>query len=107
MSICTLTARRVKPGQMDALREAWMSALDEAPEEIVRKWAPVYLCRDVTDENVLLTFGFFQGSLDDLREAQSQQRGEQLDRIAPYVDEVLLDGAYEVVEVFNEQGAPR
>jgi hypothetical protein len=107
MAIVTLTARRVKPGQMDALREAWKSAIDEASPDIVRKWAPVYVCRDVTDENVLLSFGFFQGALEELREAQSAQRSAQLNRIEPFVEEILLDGAYEVVEVFNEEGAPR
>ena len=95
--ICTLTARRLKPGSFDDFRQAWLSS-DSQPE-VTSKWNPVYVCRDVNDENVVVSFGMFQGSLDDLRHAQ-QEFGydEQVQRASDYVEEVLLDGAYEVVE---------
>jgi hypothetical protein len=103
--ICTLTARRVKPGQMEALRDAFMSAVDNEPSDIVGRWQPVYVCRDVADENVLLTFGFFQGDLEELRQAQAATGGPP-EHVKDYVDEVLFDGSFEVVEILNQEGAP-
>jgi hypothetical protein len=95
--ICTLTARRLKPGSFDDFRQQWLRSEDR--EEAAGKWNPVYVCRDVNDENVVVSFGMFQGSLDDLRHAQ-QEFGydEQVARASEHVEEVLLDGAYEVVE---------
>jgi hypothetical protein len=95
--ICTLTARRLRPGAYDDFRSAW-GPTDERPEG-AEKWTRVYHCRDVTDENVVVSFGFFEGTLDELREAQEKYgREEQLSQLEPYVEEVLLDGSYEVVE---------
>jgi hypothetical protein len=96
--ICTLTARRLKPGSYDDFRKAWGGGEDEAPEG-AEKWNPVFHCRDVDDENVVVSMGFFQGDLDELRSAQSEfDYGETVSAVDPYVEEVLLDGAYEVVE---------
>jgi hypothetical protein len=96
--ICTLTARRLKPGAYDDFRAAWDPGADADPA-IFGRWNPIYHVRDVDDENVVISFGFFDGTVDELRDIQSAfDRGDQVDRIAPHVDEVLLDGAYEVVE---------
>lgn len=95
--ICTMTARRLKSGSYDAFRAAWDPG--DAPSEVMARWKRIYHVRDVEDENVVISFGFFDGSLNELREMQAQAgRGEQVDRIGPYVEEVLLDGSYEVVE---------
>jgi hypothetical protein len=95
--ICTLSARRLKPGAYDGFREAWGGG-DERLEGAER-WNPVYHCRDVTDENVVISFGVFDGSLEELREAQREyERNEQVARIDEHVEELLLDGAYEVIE---------
>jgi hypothetical protein len=95
--ICTLTARRLKPGAYDAFRAAWDPG-DAAPE-VIERWKPIYHVRDVSDPDVVISFGFFDGSMDELRAVQGQAgRGDQVERIAETVEEVLLDGAYEVVE---------
>jgi hypothetical protein len=74
--ICTLTARQLKPGAFDAFREAFEKAgIEDGPQEIVKRWSRVYVCRDVTDENVALKFGFFEGTLEELREIQRQGEG--------------------------------
>ena len=100
--ICTLTARRLKPGAFAAFREAFEKAgIEDVPPEIVKRWSRVYVCRDVTDENVALTFGFFDGTLEELREIQGQDEGgrrSETSPMAPYIEEVLLDGSYEVLE---------
>jgi len=48
----------------------------------------------------VISFGLFDGSLDELREAQSRLgRQSQVGRVQEHVHEVLLlDGSYEVVE---------
>lgn len=97
--ICTLTARRIEPGSAEEMMRTFRAAVDEVPDEMIRRFRRVYVCRDVEDPNVLLTFGLFDGTLEELREIQSSPaRGRQLERLAPMVAEVLLDGAYEVVE---------
>jgi hypothetical protein len=95
--ICTLTARRLKPGAYDDFREAWGGG-GERPAGTER-WTRVYHCRDFEDENVVVSFGFFDGSVDELREAQrAAGRQSQVASIEPFVEETLLDGSYEVVE---------
>lgn len=97
--ICTLTARRIRAGAADDFRGAFEGSVEQMPEEAGKRWTRVYVCRDVTDENVILTFGFFDGTLEELREIQAQaDRDAMLARIAPHVADVLLDGSYEVLE---------
>ena len=97
--ICTLSARRLKDGAYEDFKQAFEAMADTDDEG---RWNPIYFTRDVKDENVVLTFGMFQGSLDELRNAQqSGNYDEQLERISHHVDEVLLDGAYEVQEEFK------
>jgi len=96
--ICTLTTRRLKPGSYDDFRSAWGGGSDGRPEGTER-WVRVYHCRDVEDENVVISFGFFEGTLEELRERQNAiGRDSQVSDIEPYVEETLLDGSYEVVE---------
>lgn len=91
--ICTLTARRLKPGAYDAFRSAW------EPGGVPEGWTRIYHVRDVQDPDVVISFGLFDGTLEELREAQERLgRHAQVDRIGPHVEQVLLDGAYEVVE---------
>jgi hypothetical protein len=91
--ICTLTARRLKSGAYDEFRSAW--DVGGVPEG----WKHVYHCRAVDDPEVVLSFGLFDGTLEELRAAQARLgRDSQVDRISAHVDQVLLDGSYEVVE---------
>ena len=95
--ICTLTARRLKPGTYEQFRAAWEPS--HAQDEALRQWSEIYHCRDVSDPEVVISFGLFDGSLDELRQDQALLgRGSQVDRVGPHVLQVLLDGCYEVVE---------
>jgi hypothetical protein len=67
--ICTVTARRLKPGTADGFVEAFKQ---ELPAKVKERLARVYVCRDVMDENSILTFAFFNGTLHELRELRSQ-----------------------------------
>ena len=96
--ICTLTARRLKPGAYDDFRAAWGRGHDERPD-LAERWNPVYLTRDVSDENVVLAFGMFNGTLEELRAVQEEYGyGDRRSEVDGFVEEVLLDGAYEVIE---------
>jgi hypothetical protein len=91
--ICTLTARRLKPGSYDQFRSAW------DPGSVPVGWTRIYHCRDVSDPNVVISFGLFDGTPDQLREAQKRLgRSEQVDRINPQVNEIWLDGSCEIIE---------
>lgn len=99
--ICAITARRILDGRTDEFLEKFSAGADEMPSEIRERFAAVYACRDVNDPNKILTFGLFDGSLDELRAVQqTNTRDEQLDGIEPLVDEVLFDGSFEVITEF-------
>lgn len=94
--ICALTVRKLKPGSFDQFREAFMAGFDdEPPEGFVR----FDMIRGVEDADEVVTFGFFEGGVDELREAAANAGyAEQLERIAPFVESVGADGFYEIVE---------
>lgn len=96
--ICTLTARRLKPGAGDE----FVAAFEASASEVDERWTRVYACRDVADENVILTFGFFDGTLDELRQIQARYREEASAagafQTSPLIDSVLLDGSFEVLK---------
>jgi hypothetical protein len=95
--ICTLTARRLKPGSYEQFRAAWDPTTVDS--DVLRRWRTIYHCRDVSDPDVVISFGLFEGSLEELRAEQGRLgRTDQVDRVDPHVEKVLLDGSYEVLE---------
>jgi hypothetical protein len=95
--ICTLTARRLNPGAYEEFRAAWDPSA--AGDGALSGWTRIFHCRDLDDPDVVLSFGLFDGTAEQLRAAQQRlRRGDQVDRLAPHVEQVLLDGSYEVVE---------
>ena len=93
--ICALTVRKLKAGNFDQFREAFMSNADEMPEGFVR----FNMLRNAEDPDEVISFGFFDGSAEQLREVASKEGyEEQLEGIAPFVESVGADGLYEVVE---------
>ncbi len=93
--ICTFTARRLEPGSYDDFRAAWQPPSSQA----LSRWKRIYHARDVDDPDVVISFGLFDGTVEQLREAQAALgRQPQLDRVEPHIQQVLLDGSYEVVE---------
>ena len=64
--ICTVTVHRLEPDTAVGFIEAFKRA------EVKERWARVYICRDVTDENSILTFAFFNCGLGELRSQYDQ-----------------------------------
>jgi heme-degrading monooxygenase HmoA len=94
---CALTVRKLKPGTMEDFRAAFVPSDDmEAPPG----WKRFYAIRNVADENEVITFGFFDGTLEELRASQ-QDSGDYDERRAAadeFVESVGADGVFEVLE---------
>jgi hypothetical protein len=105
--ICTLTTRRIKAGAAQEFASTMDASIADMPDDIRKRWKHVYICQDVTDENTLLSFGFFDGTLEELREVQSaSRRDEVIAKTDPLVEGILLDGSFEVIaEIQNEPAA--
>jgi Antibiotic biosynthesis monooxygenase len=94
--ICALTVRKLKPGTFEQFREAFMGGMGEAPPEGFVRFD---MLRNAEDPDEVISFGFFDGSAEKLREvAANEGYAEQLERIASFVESVGADGLYEIVE---------
>ena len=95
--LCALTVRKLKPGAMEDFKRAFIP-----PEgvETPAGWKRFYALRNVDDENEVITFGFFDGTLEELRAGQRDsadydQRRQTADE---FVESMGVDGVFEVVE---------
>lgn len=95
--VCALTSRTLKPGTFDQFRDAFApnEELDTPPEG----WVRFNMLRNAERPEEVITFGFFDGSVDELKKSAADHGyAEQLEAIAPFVESVGVDGLYEVVE---------
>ncbi|HEX3324067.1 MAG TPA: hypothetical protein VHR65_02850 [Solirubrobacterales bacterium] len=94
---CALTVRKLKPGTMEEFKQAFIPDDDT---QVPDGWKRFYAIRNVADENEIVTFGFFEGTLEELRASQ-QDNGEYDRRRAAtdeFVESVGANGIFEVVE---------
>jgi hypothetical protein len=101
--LCAHTVRRLKPGTFDQFLEAFRPDDEDMPRGLVR----FHALRGIEDENEIVTFGFFDGTLDELE--ASQREGDYESRraaIEPYVEAVVANGIYEVAVSFTPEGTP-
>ena len=95
--LCALTVRTLKPETFEQFREAFMrhEDLETAPAGYVR----FNMIRGVENPDEVICFGFFDGTIEELRRAAAEQDyRKQLEAITPFVESVGADGLYEVVE---------
>ena len=95
--LCALTVRKLKPGvTFEKFREAFVPGEEmEAPPG----WKKFHALRNVADESEIITYGYFDGTLEELRASQGE--GEYEERRAAseeMVESVGADGIYEIVE---------
>lgn len=90
--LCALTVRRLKPGAFDDFRQAWeMGTMPPG-------WTGSWTVRNLEDENEIVSFGFFDGTLDDLRRSQQDfDYAAMRGRIDEHVESTATDGTFEVV----------
>ena len=98
--LCALTVRKLKPGTFEQFREAFMR--DEIPDNPPAGWVRFNMIRNAEDPDEVICFGFFDGSVDELRRSaeESGYRNQQ-EAIAPFVESVGSDGLYEIVEEYT------
>jgi hypothetical protein len=58
------------------------------------------LLRNAENPDEVICFGFFEGSVDELRANAGTQLRGQLEARVPFVDSVGTDGLYEIVEEY-------
>ena len=96
------TVRRLKPGTYEEFKEAFFPKADDAPAG----WIRFHALRSLADENEVVTFGFFDGSLEDLEQSQSETDFEERRQaIEPYVEEIVVNGVYEIAETLELAGS--
>lgn len=100
--LCAHTVRRLKPGTFDRFAETFMPAADEAPAG----WVRFHMLRGLAAENEVVTFGFFDGTLQELERSQDEADFASLrDTIDPFVDAVIANGVYEIVSTLTPDDA--
>jgi heme-degrading monooxygenase HmoA len=94
--LCALTVRKLKPGAMEEFKRAFVPA-DDA--DVPAGWKRFYAIRNVADENEVITFGFFDGTLEELRQGQQGSDYDERRQAADeFVESVGTDGVFEVLE---------
>jgi hypothetical protein len=106
--LCALTVRKLKPGAFEEFKAAlrgrpiWPNGdVQPAPPksaETPAGWQRFFALQNVEDEDEVITFGLFDGSLEELRARQAKggygQRRQATDQ---FVDAKVVDGVYEVL----------
>ncbi len=97
--LCALSVRKLKPGAYEGFRRAW------EPEEFPEGFTRAYHIRSLEDENEVVSFGFYDGTmagLNAIRDRQKEQ--ERQDRIAEHVESTVVDAMFEVVDEVTPPG---
>jgi hypothetical protein len=92
--LCAHAVRRLKPGTFDEFKAGFMPDRDQAPPG----WVRFHMLRGLADPDEVVTFGFFDGTLEELESGQAESDFEERrDAIAPCVEAVIANGVYEIV----------
>jgi hypothetical protein len=93
--LCAHTVRRLKPGSYDQFIAAFAPDGDAPPAG----WVRFHALRGLENPDEVITFGFFDGSLEELERSQDDSDFEQRrDAIAPLIETVIANGIYEVAD---------
>jgi len=93
--LCALTSRKLKPGTWEDFRRAWEPS--EWPPGFIR----AYHVRAIDDETHIVSFGFLDGSRDEMERMRDEIASTEGDRhraMAEFVESTQLDGIFEVIE---------
>jgi hypothetical protein len=105
--VCALTVRTLKPGTFEQFRKAFTPSDD--PQNMPAGWVHFNMIRNTENPDEVICFGFFDGTVDDLRRgAADSGYAEQLEAVAPFVESLGTDGLFEVIEdITPRPGATR
>ena len=100
--LCAHTVRRLKPGTYDEFKEKFGPDPGNRPEG----WVAFTMLRSLANPDEVVTFGYFDGTLEELERNQSEQGYEDVrSSIDPLVDAVIANGVYEIVTSLTTEGA--
>jgi heme-degrading monooxygenase HmoA len=101
--LCALTVRKLKPGSFDEFRTKFAPQEGDRPPE---GWSAFHMLRSTSDENEVVTFGFFDGTLEEMERNQEQHGyGDIVGEVAPLVESVTVNGVYEFEVAVQAAGA--
>ena len=94
--LCALTVRKLKPGGLEGFKAAFIPTEEmEAPAG----WKHFYALQNTADPDEVITFGFFDGTLEELRSGQADSDyDERRAETDEFVESVGADGLYEIIE---------
>jgi len=95
--ICAHTVRKVKPGQGKAFIDAFTPSAEQVNPD--SGWIRFFALQGQGDPDTVVTFGFFEGTRDEMEASQADQGFEEHRRSAEeqYVDSVVSNDVYDVV----------
>ncbi len=101
--LCALTVRKLNPGTFERFKEAFRPP---GGSEALPGWVRFNIVRGRHDEDEVVTFGFFDGTLEELEASQAENDNYQqrLDAVAPYIDYIIAKGVYDVVVDYTPEG---
>ena len=101
--LCAHTVRRLKPGSFDEFAKTFIPAGENAPAG----WVRFHALRNVADPDEVVTFGFFDGTLDELEASQDgSDYAERRGAIDGIVEAVIANGVYEIVASYSTEDVP-
>jgi heme-degrading monooxygenase HmoA len=93
--LCAHTVRRLAPGTFDEFVERFSPPVESLA---LAGWVRFHVLRSTSDPDQVVTFGFFDGTLEELARSQEQHRYDELrGAVDEIVAEVVANGVYEVV----------
>jgi hypothetical protein len=100
--LCAHTVRRLKPGTYEEFKEKFGPDPGNRPEG----WVAFTMLRSLANPDEVVTFGYFDGTLEELERNQAEQGYEEVrNSIDPLVDAVVANGVYEIVASLTTEGA--
>lgn len=94
--LCALTVRKLKPGAMEDFKQAFVPPEDQEPPA---GWKAFYALRSLKDENEIVTFGFFDGTLEEMMANKGDNEYDERRASAEqFVESVGTDGVFEVID---------
>lgn len=102
--LCALTVRNLKPDTFESFKEAFLR--NDDPDNPPAGWVRFNMLRNTENPDQVITFGFFDGTVEELRSSSADEGYSQtLEEIAPYVESVGADAIYDIVEEYTAAGS--
>ncbi|MCB0858826.1 MAG: hypothetical protein KDB57_12010 [Solirubrobacterales bacterium] len=93
--LCALTVRKVKPGKAEEFIKNFRPPDDEVPGG----WKRFYAIRNLADPDEVITFGIFDGDLDQLNASQAadDRYEERIKEVESLIESTGTSGVFEVL----------